>query len=603
MAGDTTVAESCGSALSRRPSPWRWEATRALEDRALARGDTTSMASFLSQRQRFRSQSEDVECQLYRARMQLARRDSAGALGTCVSLLIRNPTAAPREAVSLFDQLSSFSRDSAEAAVRQTAAAEVEFNQGSRDAAIRRLRVVFRPTARPAGRGNPFLDAGWHLGGMLQRSRRYDEALAVFDTLRKFSPDTMAHAMAALSSARALRDAGRVDSAFAEYRRAAALFPAASWWETGREAEERGQFATARDAYTSLLAAGDGRGRLRLGLLELASGRRDAARAWFAGDTSEAGRFWRAISLRDSARASADSILRVLAALPGYTFYRTCARETLGVRAGPITLPRGSETVERDRALLFVRELVEAGLSSDAAQLLERWAGSDPEAGAPEGPGPAMPTLARLHAIEWANACGRFRMALQMALRARDVGSAMAASPDSAATAPVDFVPYAYPPHYADLIGALSRDRRVGIERELLQAVVWQESRFDSGAVSRVGATGLTQLTPNAITSVAARLHERAPSLEALTDARLNLRYGAWHLKQLLDHFHGRVPLALAAYNAGVPAAERWMKLAPVGGDALLCEMMAYTETRDYVKSILAARQAYRDLKPYVLAP
>jgi peptidoglycan lytic transglycosylase len=83
-----------------------------------------------------------------------------------------------------------------------------------------------------------------------------------------------------------------------------------------------------------------------------------------------------------------------------------------------------------------------------------------------------------------------------------------------------------------------------------------------------------------------------------LTDPALNLRYGAAYLQRLLTRFGGDLPLALAAYNAGPTVAKRWTRLKAIGGDALACEEIDYPETQDYVKTILAVRHAYRELRP-----
>jgi soluble lytic murein transglycosylase len=74
------------------------------------------------------------------------------------------------------------------------------------------------------------------------------------------------------------------------------------------------------------------------------------------------------------------------------------------------------------------------------------------------------------------------------------------------------------------------------------------------------------------------------------------VRYGAAYLAGLLRQFDGRVTPALAAYNAGVRAATRWDAAGHRWGEAMQCESIAYPETQDYVKGILAARAAYREM-------
>ena len=623
--GDTTSAESCWVTLARRGSPWRWDATRALEDLALARGDTAPIDSFLRtvpDTRGFRGPAVAEQLGLLRGRMQLARRDSFAAASTLEGVVGVN-TPEGMEAFALLQPLRRVLPDSVEIVAFESAIASVEFARGQQDQAIRRLRSVFWPAAHRRDRGpNPFLLLGNDLASRLQRLRRYPEALAIYDTLERSSPDSVFRARVVMDRARALRDAGLTDSAFAEYRRAAALatreYGSTAWWEIGREAEEQGRFADARDAYARIEPARAA--RIRLGLIALAAGDRLQARSWFARDTSDAARFWWAISSRDSARSAADSVLGILAHRPGYDFYRTCARESLGLHISQVRAAGNPRDADSDPTIALARNLVRAGLTDDAASVIDRFGDVDLEAGG-RPVNMLVATRSTLEAIALANASGRYRLALRMASRNLELRSTESdkrtlynavpgleeefdqARRDSLVVGVSDIIPYLYPPHYSGLIDSLARDRRIGIERALLQALVWQESRFDSGAVSRAGAVGLTQLTPITVGTVAQRLRERTPPTEALTGARLNLRYGATHLKQLLDRFQGRVPLALAAYNAGIPAAERWAKLAPGGGDALLCEMMAYTETREYVKNILAARQAYRDLKPYPIRP
>jgi hypothetical protein len=104
-----------------------------------------------------------------------------------------------------------------------------------------------------------------------------------------------------------------------------------------------------------------------------------------------------------------------------------------------------------------------------------------------------------------------------------------------------------------------------GVDVNLLKAVAQAESDFDTNAVSSCGAMGIMQLMP-----------QTAQSLEVDDpfDARQNIAGGAKMLAYLLDDYNGDVTLALAAYNAGSGAVNRYGGVPP------------YTETQNYIKKI-----------------
>ena len=124
---------------------------------------------------------------------------------------------------------------------------------------------------------------------------------------------------------------------------------------------------------------------------------------------------------------------------------------------------------------------------------------------------------------------------------------------------------------YGDEITAAAR--RNGVDPALLAGLVRQESNFNAAAVSPAGARGLTQLMP----ATAAGLGVANPS-----DPVQALEGGARYLRRQLDAFGGDVTKALAAYNAGPGAVQRYGGVPP------------YAETQAYVQKVQAFAAAYR---------
>jgi len=117
---------------------------------------------------------------------------------------------------------------------------------------------------------------------------------------------------------------------------------------------------------------------------------------------------------------------------------------------------------------------------------------------------------------------------------------------------------------------------RFGVDRNLVDAVAWQESRYNPRAISTAGAVGVMQLMPG----TARQLGVRNPH-----DAEQNVVGGTAYLRQQLERFGNNVPLALAAYNAGPGAVIKYGGVPP------------YRETQNYVRQIiqrLSATSAYR---------
>jgi len=115
----------------------------------------------------------------------------------------------------------------------------------------------------------------------------------------------------------------------------------------------------------------------------------------------------------------------------------------------------------------------------------------------------------------------------------------------------------------------------------LITALIRQESAFQEQVKSRVGAVGLMQLMPRT-----AKLMDRSVNRKKLLNPETNLRVGIRYFEMLVDRFSGDVELALAAYNAGPEAVDRWKKRYQVTNRLMFLDLIPYSETRNYVTLI-----------------
>ena len=141
-----------------------------------------------------------------------------------------------------------------------------------------------------------------------------------------------------------------------------------------------------------------------------------------------------------------------------------------------------------------------------------------------------------------------------------------------------------YPLHYRPIVAGHARNYR--LEPELLAAVIEAESKFDADAKSPSGAIGLMQLMPTTAHGIAVRTGGTAFRSDDLYNPEINVRYGAWYLRHLLDKY-GDERTALAAYNAGQDNVDRWRS----AGKGL-----AFAETRAYVDKVEKLKRIYGSL-------
>jgi soluble lytic murein transglycosylase len=141
----------------------------------------------------------------------------------------------------------------------------------------------------------------------------------------------------------------------------------------------------------------------------------------------------------------------------------------------------------------------------------------------------------------------------------------------------------------------LERTRAIGLDPAYVYGLIRQESRFVMDARSGVGAAGLMQVMPATARWTARKIGLEGFSKDQLNDRDTNIAIGTAYLKLVLDDFDGSLPLAAAAYNAGPRRARAWRN-GPALEAAIWAENVPFTETREYVKKVLANTVNYAAL-------
>ena len=133
-----------------------------------------------------------------------------------------------------------------------------------------------------------------------------------------------------------------------------------------------------------------------------------------------------------------------------------------------------------------------------------------------------------------------------------------------------------------------------GLDPSLIAGVIYTESRFRD-QTSVAGAKGLMQILPSTADYIARKSGGTAFVQGDLATPQINISYGSWYLRYLLEHYEGNEILALAAYNAGEGKVDEWFREASARGeDFEVATHIPFPETRNYVKRVLDVRKRYR---------
>lgn len=259
----------------------------------------------------------------------------------------------------------------------------------------------------------------------------------------------------------------------------------------------------------------------------------------------------------------------------GFTYYGQLARDEIGsggTGVGRAPTPTGSDRAafSQNSVAEAVRRLIKVGHRHRIASLLAHLADTVPT------PGQVALTA------ELADEAGYPHLALMVAKAAQRRG--------------VDVGRLAYPstaiPHTAKV--------PAGLDRAVVFAIARQESEFNPGSVSPVGARGLMQVMPRTAASMARELGLSHSAAKLTSDPGYNATLGAAYLQKRLGNFNGSYILTFAAYNAGAGRVREWIERFGDPRDPRVdaiawVEDIPYPETRNYVQRVMENVQVYRE--------
>ena len=150
-----------------------------------------------------------------------------------------------------------------------------------------------------------------------------------------------------------------------------------------------------------------------------------------------------------------------------------------------------------------------------------------------------------------------------------------------------------YPMTYAPEIRAAAEE--FDLDPAYVASVVLAESSFNAEAVSSAGAIGLMQIMPSTGEWIAGKLDD-AFDVQRLYEPSVNLRYGCWYLRFLLDRYDGDMRTASTAYHQGQGRVDEWLQDPEYSQDGRTLTAISSAVTDTYVSRIMESYEHYKEL-------
>ncbi|MBN2035489.1 MAG: transglycosylase SLT domain-containing protein [Chitinispirillaceae bacterium] len=165
--------------------------------------------------------------------------------------------------------------------------------------------------------------------------------------------------------------------------------------------------------------------------------------------------------------------------------------------------------------------------------------------------------------------------------------------PENRSRIPLAVYSLMYPVYYREMV--VKQAQQWNVDPCLIWAVIRQESVFNAQVVSPAGAIGLMQIMPSTGKEISRELHHPF-TRDSLNNPGCNILFGTYYLRKLLDQFNENEALAVASYNGGPLNAKEWYLRTQSEDLDLFVENIGFSETRNYVKKVLANYWTYSKL-------
>lgn len=135
-----------------------------------------------------------------------------------------------------------------------------------------------------------------------------------------------------------------------------------------------------------------------------------------------------------------------------------------------------------------------------------------------------------------------------------------------------------------------------GVDDNLIYSIIRNESKFNSDAVSISNAKGLMQLMDNTVKDIINEIEELEYNSINIFDPETNIHLGVNYISELLAKYNNVVPLAIAAYNAGIGNVDKWIENGIIKNDGSDIENIPFKETNLYVRRVLRDWEIFRNI-------